>query len=112
MRKTQVVVGVLGWCRVCVGRSTHLEPANYAAYRGEWWVCWVFSRARAGAYFLKVTYQRKGNSYASTEKPNKPNTLNTTSFSALYSLVFSCVGFVLGAPVLCWVRFSGEVAPC
>ena len=41
--------------------------------------------------------------YASTEKPNKPNTLNTNTFNALFLKGFKCVGFVLGWAFLCWV---------
>lgn len=106
------VLGVLGWCRVGVEWSTHVEPLSYAASPGLCGVCWVCRRVRAYASFLEAGYQWEIKFYASTEKPNKPNTLNTISFSALYLLVFSCVGFVLGSAFLCWVRFSGEVAPC
>lgn len=64
------------------------------------------ARARVGELFL-MPQQIKKKTYARTQKPNKPNTLNTTTNKALNLLGFSCVGFVLGCLNVCWVLFFG-----
>ena len=111
MRTIKSVLGVLGMCWVDFANPTQVEASNGAALRGVCWVCWVWRRARACA--LNIHHQKAASffSYARTEKPNTPNTLNTEALKALICKGFRCVGFVLGMAVLCWVGILPGVTP-
>lgn len=103
MTTAKSVLGVLGMCWVGFGNPTQVEASNGAALRAVCWVCWVLHRACACVMFLVGLLAAVFFFYASTEKPNKPNTLNTNTFNALFLKGFKCVGFVLGWAFLCWV---------
>lgn len=103
MTTAKSVLGVLGMCRVGFGYPTQVKASNGAALRAVCWVCWVYGRVCACVMFIAADLGVEFFSYARTEKPNKPNTLNTSNVKALFLKAFSCVGFVLGCPVLCWV---------
>lgn len=111
MRTIKSVLGVLGMCWVDFANPTQNEASNGADLRGVCWVCWVWRRARACA--LNIHRQNGGLffSYARTEKPNTPNTLNTECLKALICKGFKCVGFVLGMAVLCWVWIQSGGKP-
>jgi len=90
------VLGVLGLCWVCFGKSTQVRAPNSVA----WMACvlgvlGLRTRARRRAFFNSDSEGEK-NLYASLDKPNTPNTLNTCSLKPLNLLTFECVGFVLG----------------
>ncbi len=103
MTTAKSVLGVLGMCWVGFCNPTQVETSNGAALRAVCWVCWVLRRACACVMFLVWLLALAFFYYASTEKPNTPNTLNTNTFNALFLKGFMCVGFVLGWAVLCWV---------
>lgn len=103
MTTAKSVLGVLGMCWVGFGNPTQVEASNDAPLRAVCWVCWVWHRACACVMFLVGLLASVFFFYASTEKPNKPNTLNTNTFNALFLKGFKCVGFVLGWAFLCWV---------
>lgn len=97
------VLGVLGLCWVDLSNPTRVEPPKFKASRAPvLGVLGLRARARAGAFFL-IPQQVDKKTYARTQKPNKPNTLNTPVNNSLNSLVFICVGFVLGWLIVCWV---------
>lgn len=97
------VLGVLGVCRVGFGKPTHIQVSESVALRAcVLGVLGMRARARAGV-FLIVDIEGERNFYASPEKPNTPNTLNTDVSNPLNALGFECVGFVLGLPNACWV---------
>lgn len=106
MTALKCVLGVLGVCRVGFGNSTQGKPLYFAGSRGACRVCWVWLRGRACVTLFVAGSKADFISHARTEKPNKPNTLNTGSIRALNLKGFICVGFVLG-----WVFFvSGMVS--
>jgi hypothetical protein len=99
------VLGVLSVCRVDFEYSTQFECPNHMPLRGVCGVCWVLCRARAYVTFFATNSTQRIFSYAKTDKPNKPNTLNSCSIEALNLNRFICVGFVSGCgfSVLGWV---------
>lgn len=103
MTTAKSVLGVLGVCRAGFGYPTQVKASNGAALRAVCWVCWVYGRVCAYVMFIAADLRACFFSYARTEKPNKPNTLNTVNVKVLFLKGFSCVGFVLGWPVLCRV---------
>lgn len=93
------VLGVLGLCWVGFGKPTQVRTANSVA----WMACvlgvlGLCTRARRRAFFNSDSEGEK-NPYASLDKPNTPNTLNSHSLNPLNSLALECVGFVLGLPL-------------
>lgn len=108
MSATASVLGVLGLCWVGFDRSTQCLPLKSVALRaGVWGVLGLCACARMRLLF-NAGNEPKENLYASPEKPNTPNTLNTDSINQLILLSFNCVGFVLGWLNLCWVHVSEE----
>lgn len=96
MTPSASVLGVLGLCWVGFGKPTQVRAANSVA----WTACvlgvlGLRTRARRRAFFNSDSEGEK-NPYASLDKPNTPNTLNSYSLNPLNSLAFECVGFVLG----------------
>lgn len=103
------VLGCVGLCRVGFSNPTQAEAARGAGLRALCGVCWVLRRARACVAVSLVPSDGDANiPYARTEKPNKPNTLNTDALKALICKGFSCVGFVLGWPVCVGLGLAGE----
>lgn len=105
------VLGVLSVCRVDFEYPTRFECPNYMPSRVLCGVCWVLRRARACMTFAATNSAEGIFSYAKTNKPNKPNTLNSNLFEALNLKDFICVGFVSGCgiSVLGWVlRGAGQ----
>lgn len=101
------VLGVLGLCRVGVGYPTQSDcPDSLACTDGVLGVLGLSTHARVRVILCSTTNERK-NLYARTNKPNKPNTLNTHLFNCLISLVFICVGYVSGCGNVCWVLILG-----
>ena len=96
MTTPKSVSGVLGVCRVGFGDPTQFQVLNYAGFRLLCWVCWVCRRARACMTLLEPKLRERIFSYARTEKPNKPNTLNSKLIKVLILKRFICVGFVSG----------------
>lgn len=88
------VLGVLSVCRVDFEYPTQFECPNYIPSRMLCGVCWVLCRARACTTFLATNSTERIFSYAKTDKPNKPNTLNSSLIEALNLKGFICVGFV------------------
>lgn len=97
MTTPKSVLGVSGVCRVGFGYPTQFQSFIYACFRLLCWVCWVWRRVRACVtlFALKITVRIF--SYARTEKPNKPNTLNSKLIKVLILKGFICVGFVSGS---------------
>lgn len=89
------VLGVSGVCWVGFRYPTQFKAFYFAAFRLVCWVCWVWRRARTWATLFESMAARFF-SYASTLKPNTPNTLNTFDLRLLNLKGFRCVGFVLG----------------
>jgi len=107
MKPRTSVLGVLGLCWVGLSNPTRIEPPKFKASRAPvLGVLGLRTRARAGDLFLMLRQANK-KTYARTQKPNKPNTLNTTTNKVLNLLGFICVGFVLGWLNVCWVLISG-----
>jgi len=107
MKPRATVLGVLGLCWVGLSNPTHIEPPYFKASRAPvLGVLGLRARARVREIFFSIQSPYK-KTYARTKKPNKPNTLNTHIDKALNLLGFSCVGFVLGCCLLCWVREFG-----
>lgn len=97
------VLGVLGLCWVGCGRPTHVQtPDSVARGTCVLGVLGLCTRARR-RNFLNVESPISKNLHASLDKPNTPNTLNSTSNKSLNSLGLKCVGFVLGLLIVCWV---------
>ena len=90
------VLGVSGVCRVGFGNPTQFRALNYAGLRLLCGVCWVWCRARACMTLFELEVRVRKFSYARTDKPNKPNTLNSKLIRVLILKGFICVGFVLG----------------
>ena len=97
MSAPKSVLGVLGVCWVGFGYPTQFSALNYAGFRAVCWVCWVWRRVRACVTLFALKITVRVFSYASTEKPNKPNTLNSKLIRVLILKGFICVGFVLGS---------------
>lgn len=109
MKPRAPVLGVLGLCWVGLSNPTRIEPPKIKASRTPvLGVLGLRARARAGDFFHLLRQANK-KTYARTQKPNKPNTLNTPTNKALNSLNFICVGFVLGWLNVCWVLISEEL---
>ena len=101
------VLGVLGLCRVQCANSTQAEAPESLVWRQcVLGVLVFFVRARMRVNSQPSITARK-KLYARAEIPNKPNTLNTLFINTLISLVFNCVGFVLGWLNACWVAVCG-----
>lgn len=103
MNSLRIVLGVLGVCRVNFRNPTQIRASKFKGYREMCWVCWVYARAHACARIFRTLiwpYGIRKKLHARTEKPNKPNTLNTNELMLLIYKDFNCVGFVLG-----WVFF-------
>ena len=96
MSTSKSVLGVLGMCGVGFDYSTQFKAPKSVRCSAVCWVCWVWRRARACVAINAPCSTPRFFSYARTNKPNQPNTLNTNSFNALFLKGFSCVGFVLG----------------
>jgi hypothetical protein len=90
------VLGVLGVCRVGFGYPAQFQAFVFAGFRLLCWVCWVWCRVRACVTLFSPEAMVTKFSYARTEKPNKPNTLNSKLIKILILKGFICVGFVLG----------------
>lgn len=103
MTSSASVLGVLGLCWVGFGRPTHGETPNFVAWRvcvlGVLGLC---TRARRRD-FLNGESRGAKNLYATLDKPNTPNTLNTYFVNPLNLLGFKCVGSVWGWQIVCWV---------
>ena len=107
MKPRATVLGVLGLCWVGLSNPTHIEPPYFKASRAPvLGVLGLRARARVREIFFSIQSPYK-KTYARTKKPNKPNTLNTTTNKVLNLLGFICVGFVLGWLNVCWVLISG-----
>ena len=108
MTTRDCVLGCVGLCRVGFCEPTQAQATVGAGCVWLFGVCWVFPRAQACA---KFSWRPDGGEvffpYARTEKPDKPNTLNTALTKSLFLKDFWCVGFVLGWAFLCWVG-SGD----
>lgn len=102
------VLGVLGWCWVGLRKPTQIQAPKSVAWRHC--VLGVLGSSTRTRMRSTSTTEIAGriNLYANPEKPNTPNTLNTGASNPLNSLVFVCVGFVLGWLNVCWVMISGE----
>jgi hypothetical protein len=99
------VLGVSGVCRVGLSYPTQFQASIRAGFRLLCWVCWVRHRVRACVTLFALRAMGRFFSYARTEEPNKPNTLNSKLLRILILKGFICVGFVLG----CWFFVSGSV---
>lgn len=100
------VSGVLGLCCVDFFGPTHVHTAIAVPCTGSvvGVLGWLSRTRRRDVFSGALDAANK--SHANTQKLNQPNTLNTESNNSLISLVFECVGFVLGCVNLCWVHFG------
>lgn len=96
MSTLKSVLGVSGVCRVGFGYPTQFQSFIYAGFRLLCWVCWVWCRVRACVTLFALKAMDRFFSYARTEEPNKPNTLNSKLIKVLILKGFICVGFVSG----------------
>jgi hypothetical protein len=96
MSTSKSVLGVLTVCWAVFGDLTQHSGPKTGACGGVCWVCWVYARRRACAQNISPLSVARIFFHANPEKPNKPNTLNTTFINHLICMVFLCVGFVLG----------------
>ena len=96
MTAPKSVLGVSGVCRVGFGYPTQFQSFVCVGFRLLCWVCWVWRRGRACVTLFALKTTVRIFSYARTEKPNKPNTLNSKLIRVLILKGFICVGFVLG----------------
>ena len=103
MTPSASVLGVLGLCWVGFDKPTQVRPPDSVAWRAcVLGVLGLRARARRRAFFNgDPTGEKK--LYASFDKPNTPNTLNSHPLNSLNLLSFNCVGFVLGWLNVCWV---------
>lgn len=90
------VLGVSGVCWVGFGYPAQFQALYYAGFRQLCGVCWVLRRARACMTLFESNTTERIISYAKTNKPNQPNTLNSKLIKVLILKRFICVGFVLG----------------
>lgn len=97
MTTPKSVLGVSGVCRVVFGYPTQFQSFICAGFRLLCWVCWVWRRVRACVTLFALKTMDVNFSYARTDKPNKPNTLNSKLIRVLILKGFICVGFVLGS---------------
>jgi len=97
MSAPKSVLGVSGVCWVGFGNPTQFRALNYAGLRLLCGVCWVWCRARACMTLFEREVRERNFSYARTDKPNKPNTLNSELVKILILKGFICVWFVLGS---------------
>jgi hypothetical protein len=97
MTTPKSVLGVSGVCRVGFGYPTQYQSFVCAGFQRLCWVCWVWRRVRACVTLISPKAMAVNSSYARTEKPNKPNTLNSKLIRVLILKGFICVGFVLGS---------------
>lgn len=97
MSAPKSVLGVSGVCWVGFEYPTQFSALKYAGFRLLCGVCWVCRRARACMTLFEWQTKAVIFSYARIDKPNKPNTLNSTSIKVLILKRFICVGFVLGS---------------
>ena len=97
MTTPKSVLGVSGVCRVGFGYPTQFQAFIFAGFRLLCWVCWVWRRVRACVTLFALKAMGRFFSCARTEKPNKPNTLNSKLLKVLILKGFICVGFVLGS---------------
>lgn len=97
MTTPKCVLGVSGVCRVGFGYPTQLQAFIFAGFRLLCLVCWVCHRVRACMTLFALKTTERIFSNARTEKPNKPNTLNSKLIIVLILKGFICVGFVLGS---------------
>jgi len=109
MSAPKSVLGVSGVCRVGFCDPAQFQTVDSRGLRAVCWVCWVWCRVRACVMLFAAKTEGRNFSYARTEIPNKPNTLNTDRLKVLILRGFICVGFVLacGFSVLGSV-FRGE----
>ncbi|MNV18387.1 hypothetical protein D3C71_1092090 [compost metagenome] len=96
MSASKSVLGVSGVCWVGFSNPTQFLALNYAGFRRLCGVCWVWRRVRACMTLFEWQTKAVIFSYARTDKPNKPNTLNSELINVLILKRFICVGFVLG----------------
>ena len=109
MSPTKSVLGVLSVCRVDFEYPTQFDCPNYMPLRVLCGVCWDLCRARACMTFFATNSTEGIFSYAKTDKPNKPNSLNSSLIEALNLKGFMCVGFVSGCGFSVWSSvFRGE----
>jgi len=97
MSAPKSVLGVSGVCWVGFLYPTQVLGLKFAGLRALCRVCWVWRRVRACVTLFRRRTTVSFFSYARTDKPNKPNTLNTTLLKVLIYKRFICVGFVLGS---------------
>lgn len=97
MSAPKSVLGVSGVCWVGFEYPTQFLALNYAGFRRLCGVCWVWRRARACMTLFEWQTKAVIFSYARTDKPNKPNTLNSKLMKVLILKRFICVWFVLGS---------------
>lgn len=97
MSALKSVLGVSGVCWVGFRHPPQFWPFVFAGSRALCWVCWVWYRVRACVTLFRWRTTVRVFSYARTDKPNKPNTLNTKLLKILNLKGFICVGFVLSS---------------
>jgi len=97
MTTPKSVLGVSGVCRVGLGYPTQFQSSVFVGFRRVCWLCWFLRRVRACVTLFSPKAMVVNFSYARTEKPNKPNTLNSKFVRVLILKGFICVGFVLGS---------------
>jgi len=101
------VLGVLGLCWVRFANSTQAEAPGSLVWRQCVLGVLGFSVRARMRVISQLCITARIKLYARTEILNKPNTPNTLSINTLISLVFKCVGFVLGWLNTCWVEVCG-----
>jgi hypothetical protein len=103
MRTFKSVLGVSATCWVSFHNPTQDAAPKTVACRRVCRVCWVYARAGVYAQIIFSYWRQINFSHANPGKPDKPNTLNTTSIRGLFLKGLLCAGFVLGIGFLCWV---------
>lgn len=109
MSTSASVLGVLAVCRVGL-QTLHSARPRISRDAGQLCkVCKVYAHARAHTKILRKSRLTTGSlfSYARTQKPYQPYTPYTDALKALILLGLTCVGFVLGWLILCWVQQWG-----
>lgn len=109
MSALKSVLGVSGVCWVGFRYPTQVLSLSFAGLRALCRVCWVWCRVRACVTLFRWRTAVRVFSYARTDKPNKPNTLNTKLLKVLNLKGFICVGFVLGREFFVSGSFSRGV---
>ncbi|CAM3181541.1 hypothetical protein GCM10011247_37490 [Pseudomonas plecoglossicida] len=100
------VLGVLGGCWVGFRKPTQIQAPESVDWR-ECVLGVLGSRTHARRRSSSsAEIEGPINLYASPEKLNTPDTLNTDAFNPLNLLGFECVGFVLGWLNVCRVLNS------